>query len=141
MSVGIKTCKTCGEDKPIEKFKKDKSYSGGYRPHCIPCCNAYDLESYHQHKHKKEYSYGNNKDKHLKRLYGISYKEYQVMLEAQGGRCAICATDKPGKRAFAVDHCHDTGNVRGLLCTNCNTGIGNLQDNIGLLERAIEYLT
>ena len=63
------------------------------------------------------------------------------MLAAQGGCCAICGTSDTGKRkAFAVDHNHDTGKIRGLLCSNCNTGIGNLRDNVELLERAIDYL-
>ena len=64
------------------------------------------------------------------------------MLAAQDGKCAICGTTSTGNRkAFHVDHDHKTGKVRGLLCSNCNTGIGNLRDDIGLLNRAIEYLS
>jgi len=136
-----KICNHCNEEKPLKDFKKGNTYKGGYRPQCVVCCNVYNLKSHHEHKHKKEYSYADNKNTHLKRLYGISYKEYLVMLDAQGGRCAICATENSGKRAFAVDHCHDTGAVRGLLCGNCNAGIGNLKDSKELLQRAIEYLT
>ena len=63
------------------------------------------------------------------------------MLEIQGDACAICGTKDTGNRkAFHVDHCHDTGKIRGLLCGNCNSGIGNLRDDINLLQRAIEYL-
>lgn len=64
------------------------------------------------------------------------------MLDMQGGRCAICGTDNTGKRrCFHVDHNHDTGKIRGLLCGNCNSGLGNLRDDVGLLNRAIQYLT
>lgn len=57
--------------------------------------------------------------------YGITSAQYDEMLEAQGGVCAICRTDTPGakKKFFHVDHCHDTGEVRGLLCMSCNSRI------------------
>lgn len=58
---------------------------------------------------------------------------------AQGGNCAICLT--PPKRWFAIDHDHATGKVRGLLCTNCNTGIGMLKDDLEVLHRAQVYLS
>ena len=76
------------------------------------------------------------------RMYGITIEDYVRMLEEQGGRCAICRTDEPGGSGsrFAVDHDHKTGEVRGLLCKNCNTGIGLLQDNVLILEQAIRYL-
>ena len=90
---------------------------------------------------KQVYDYDKDKDYKLKNRYGISYQEYLNMLSAQQERCAICGTDDTGARkAFHVDHCHDTGKVRGLLCGNCNSGIGNLRDDIDLLYRAIEYL-
>ena len=77
-----------------------------------------------------------------KRMYGITIEDYDRMLEAQGYRCAICRTDEPGGSGarFAVDHNHDTGNVRGLLCNNCNRGLGHLQDSVLILEQAINYL-
>lgn len=135
-----KVCNKCNEEKPIEDFKKGKQYKGGYRPQCIPCCREYNTESYHKHKHKHPYDYEKDKNSKLQRAYGISYQEYLTMLEAQDNKCAICGTEDPGRRAFAVDHCHDTGKIRGLLCSNCNTGIGNLRDSKELLQRAIEYL-
>ena len=136
-----KVCKTCDVEKPLNEFKKGKGYKEGYRPNCIPCCNAYDLDNYHKHKHKKPYNYEKDKDNKLRAAYGISYAEYTIMLEAQQGACAICGTTSTGKRkAFHVDHCHTTGKVRGLLCGNCNSGIGNLKDDVALLKRAIQYL-
>lgn len=83
----------------------------------------------------------------LKRNYGITLVEYNEMLEIQEGLCAICGNPETSRdhrtkelRALAVDHNHDTGEVRGLLCGDCNTGIGLLQDDIELLLNAIDYL-
>lgn len=137
----MKTCKTCGAKKPIAEFPKGKGYKDGIRPHCLECRRTYENASFHKHKHKRPHCYEEDKDRKLKKAYGIGYAEYQKMFEAQGGRCAICGTDSTGgRKAFHVDHCHDTGAVRGLLCGNCNSGIGNLRDDVGLLQRAIEYL-
>lgn len=82
-----------------------------------------------------------NREGHRWRAYGLTPEGYQEMLAAQGGRCAICATDKPHKGALHVDHDHDTGEVRGLLCFCCNAGIGKLKDDPRLLVKALWYLT
>ena len=74
--------------------------------------------------------------------YNITEEQYDQMLEAQSGRCAICGTDTPtGKwKAFAVDHDHKTGLVRALLCNECNRGIGLLKDSAELLQKAANYI-
>ena len=78
----------------------------------------------------------------LKSTYGITMAEFDRLLASQGGRCAVCRTDDPGGRGhFHVDHCHQTGAVRGILCHRCNTGIGLLGDNLGSLLAAVEYLS
>lgn len=77
----------------------------------------------------------------LKRLYNITAEEYKERFNQQSGCCAICTKhyeDQP--KAMAVDHCHETGKVRGLLCSNCNRAIGLLQDNPDLLREAANYL-
>ena len=77
----------------------------------------------------------------MRRQYGISMKDFEELLEHQQGGCAICA--KPIdvlNRRMNIDHCHETGAVRGILCTGCNTGLGHLGDNIEGLEKALEYL-
>jgi hypothetical protein len=76
----------------------------------------------------------------LTRKFGITLEQYDELLRAQGGFCAICGETNCDSRALAVDHDHKTGKVRGLLCGNCNRGIGNLRDNQAILQRAIEYL-
>lgn len=139
--MSMKVCKTCKKEKPLELFPKGTGYKGGFRPHCLDCRREYENASFHKHKHKRPHDYEADKDRKLKRAYGIGYAEYLTMFEAQGGCCAICGTDDTGgRKAFHVDHCHETGKIRGLLCGNCNSGIGNLRDDIGLLRRAIDYL-
>jgi hypothetical protein len=78
----------------------------------------------------------------MKQQYGITVEDYDVMLTSQNGGCAICGAEKPGGRTryFAVDHCHATGDVRGLLCTKCNRGLGLFNDDTGRMERAVKYL-
>lgn len=84
------------------------------------------------------------RDYHLRKKYGISLDDYNRMHEAQNGLCAICGEPEKVYRGsrpeLAVDHCHETGRVRGLLCNACNRGIGNLRDDVGLLRRALAYL-
>lgn len=78
----------------------------------------------------------------LKKAYGITPKQYDEMLALQNNSCAICSAKKPGGRTklFFIDHCHKTGNVRGLLCMRCNTGLGLFLDNPKFLVNAISYL-
>ncbi|RRV29834.1 hypothetical protein EGJ23_01400 [Pseudomonas sp. o96-267] len=83
----------------------------------------------------------------LKSEYRLEQDEYQAMLESQGGACAICGAQSTGvrekgkrERSLSVDHCHTTGKVRGLLCHNCNFGIGHFKDNPDLLRIAMAYL-
>jgi len=73
--------------------------------------------------------------------YGISQGGYEEMLEGQGGRCAICRRSvSEFDKKLAIDHCHDDGTVRGLLCGPCNSGLGMFQDDIKLIYKAYEYL-
>jgi hypothetical protein len=81
----------------------------------------------------------------LRADFGISLEKYNQMLEAQIGLCAICKQPETHKRdgkvkALAVDHHHGTGKIRGLLCSDCNTGIGKLKDDVNVLSNAIDYL-
>jgi hypothetical protein len=75
----------------------------------------------------------------LKSIYGITLEDYKNILNKQNGKCAICGEPSINKR-FSVDHNHTTGKVRGLLCNNCNTGIGLLKENLEIIQRALLYL-
>lgn len=79
----------------------------------------------------------NTQHNHLVARYGITKAQYDAMYEAQQGRCAICGEWKP---VLHVDHCHDSGSVRQLLCGSCNRMIGLAHDDVGILQSAIDYL-
>lgn len=78
----------------------------------------------------------------LSSLYGLTPEDYGEMLGEQKGGCSICGTKEPGgaRKVFAVDHCHKTGKIRGLLCAVCNLGLGKFKDSPELLYAAIQYL-
>lgn len=81
------------------------------------------------------------KDATLRRNYGISLEEYHALLKMQGDRCAICRVEMSDyPRLFSVDHCHLTKRVRGLLCLQCNVGIGNLRESPSVILNALDYL-
>lgn len=96
--------------------------------------------------HTEEYGLERQRRARLARQFNISQEDYVFILEFQGRKCAICGTDKNeggGKgtvKAFAVDHDHVTGKVRGLLCHACNMALGLFRDNVNSLQKAIEYL-
>lgn len=73
------------------------------------------------------------------RKYGLSPMEYNAILREQSGICAVCGSNN-GDRDLYVDHNHATGRVRGLLCTNCNSALGQAFDNPGILRRLADYL-
>lgn len=74
--------------------------------------------------------------------YGMTVQQFDTLLEEQGGRCAICRTDEPGGRGtWHVDHNHETGSIRGLLCWRCNQGLGYFRDSPYSLTAAVAYLS
>lgn len=83
-----------------------------------------------------------NRAANLKTTYGINPGQFDLMLEQQDNKCAICETDKPGGRysQWHIDHDHQTKKIRGLLCHSCNLGIGIFEEDIERLEAAIQYL-
>ena len=96
---------------------------------------------------KKTVDWPSTMRKHnLRAKYNLTIERYEELLNKQGGACAICGSDKAGthggKRGtkFGIDHDHTTGQVRGLLCGWCNTGLGGFRDNKALLMKAVEYL-
>ena len=82
-----------------------------------------------------------NQKRSLLKKYKLSLEDYNLMFEEQNGCCKICNTHQTDlKKPLFVDHCHITGNVRGLLCSTCNSALGMLKDNVSLFERATHYL-
>lgn len=91
----------------------------------------------------REYYYNNKdnvKDTYLRTNYRITLEDYNFLLEKQNEKCKICNNECPTGKSLAVDHNHETRKVRGLLCKNCNIGLGMFFDNIDFLESAVVYL-
>jgi hypothetical protein len=77
---------------------------------------------------------------YLKRKYGMTLGDYERMFAAQGGVCAICGESRPEERTLHIDHDHESGKIRGLLCFRCNNSLGDLRENYELFQRAADYL-
>ena len=98
--------------------------------------------------YQKQYREKNRKtlsDKERHRKFGITPERYSELLGFQNGACAICKQPETATRlgkvkALAVDHCHQSGSIRGLLCADCNTGIGKLKEDVDIFQSAIQYL-
>lgn len=156
-------CIKCQQDKPETEFNLGTGKNrNGKRSTCRSCTTAYMKAYYAEHgermREQARDNYQNNRDRRLettrewvkknprrvkdnllKWSFGISLEQYEQLLESQNGVCGICK--KPPKRIhLAVDHDHDTGAIRGLLCTHCNTVIGFAKDDPSILESAIDYL-
>jgi len=125
----MKQCKTCViEKQKISKNDNHNKLKREYRKNRQPFFKAITKNK--------------TKNSLLKFKFNISIADYENMLISQNNSCYICKKHKDElKRDLAVDHDHKTGKIRGLLCMSCNTGIGFLQDNIEILQKAIEYLT
>jgi len=155
----MKKCTRCKIEKNLSEFSKDKYNPDGLTYRCKECRNLHYNTYYKNNPEKQKSKNDSQKENrknyylsergvkssrkaHLKRAFGISLEQYEEMLETQKGKCAICndikTHDKHG--VLAVDHCHKTGNIRGLLCFKCNTVLGSVNDNIEILINAIKYL-
>lgn len=140
-----KTCTGCKETKPATQqfWTPNQGGRGGWRSQCKICTNA--KGRVRQKVWGKKWHH-RRRDGWLQRNYGITSSDYERMLKAQGGTCGLCKSPDPkraGQNYFSVDHCHKTGKVRGLLCTNCNTLIGLLEKscNTSLLAfEAVAYI-
>ncbi|GAV43170.1 endonuclease VII domain-containing protein [Streptomyces acidiscabies] len=115
---GHKYCRACGEIKPHAQWDRNRTASDGLSTRC-KACRAIE-----------------GRQGHLKRSYGITEAQRDEMIAGQKGLCVICLKAP----AVHVDHCHETGRVRGVLCFNCNSAIGKLGDDPDAVRRAASYL-
>lgn len=133
-------CTVCKVEKSLLEFSIRKTHRPG-KPvsQCTSCKVAYNKA--YKAKNLQKVLAIERKSK-LKITYGMTPDQYDDLLLRQNGKCAICEVKKPGGRTkmFFVDHCHETGSVRGLLCMRCNTGLGLFLDNSKFLLNAISYL-
>lgn len=120
------TCTKCGERKATSEFPKQRSSKSGFNSWCKVCKNTYARDT--------------ARDYWLQKTYGITEAQYDQMLAEQRGVCAICEKACTTGQRLSVDHDHDTGKVRGLLCRRCNSAIGHMNDDPILLQKAVKYL-
>ena len=149
-----RTCTNCGVTKYISAFGSGKRSEGGRRSQCKACINAQQRARYSPEKNAAYLRKYRKRDPErrrryqLKGLYGLTLEDFSQMLKAQNGKCAICGNSDPRHRRkyrpsphLHVDHCHESGRVRGLLCGTCNKGLGCFSHDASALQSAIRYLT
>lgn len=136
----MKTCTVCKTDKPIDHYHNNKRTKDGKSYRCKDC----DREARRGWSERNpERSKQSSRERMLKHKYGIDLDDYDRLLTDQGGVCAICKCGPDSPRvagSFAVDHCHITGGVRGLLCNQCNRAIGMMDDDMFIVATAADYL-
>ena len=159
----MKTCTKCGYPQDESAFSRSKANADGFYTQCKTCVKEYAQSDigksknrencrrwYKSHattarKYERNY-YHNNKDYYknyyLKRKYDFTLEQYDFCIQIQGNRCAMCDSPEPGmgRKRFSVDHDHQTGKVRGLLCGRCNLLLGHSKDDVTLLQKGIDYL-
>jgi len=139
-----RVCSTCGINKPRSEYSFRQGSPDGLNHYCRSCHNKRSLDYRNKNtevlKDRQRTLYGNNKHtfkaKRIKQRYGITMEQVENLRDQQGGLCAICKLEP----ASHIDHDHVTDRVRGLLCNNCNTGLGMFQDNASLMAAGIKYL-
>ena len=133
-SIDTKHCFKCDTTKPRSEFNKHSRKKDGLQTQCRSCHNA-------QKKVWDDENPERKKNNYLMRTYGITLGDYNDMFDEQQGFCAVCGVHQTAiEKSLVVDHCHSTGEVRGLLCNDCNMAIGKLGDNEEGLMKALTYL-
>jgi len=118
--LDTRLCVFCDRYKPLDEFYTN---SHRHRSRCKPCERTVVVA------------------RKMRQRFNLTIDEYDKMLENQQGKCAICGGGREKQKyKFAVDHCHATGKIRGILCTNCNAGLGFFKDNPQSLTNALTYL-
>jgi hypothetical protein len=160
-----KWCNTCLELKPLADFYGSAGMRDGHRGDCKDCNreaskrrraanrqaaiertqqwrreNPERYRAYRTEYNARPERKRRMRDAYYRRTFGISADEVDRLIAAQGGVCAICGTTPEREASWHVDHCHQSGRVRGVLCLNCNQGLGKLGESPELLERAAAYL-
>lgn len=155
----MKTCRSCGQSKSRDHFYNYPRARDGLASYCKPCAGA-KAKEWKTANRERAAEYGRrwreaNPDRvseyrqrwggykraaRLREKYGLTVEDYEALLGQQGGVCALCGGIEECGKLLAVDHCHETGRVRGLLCNRCNRGIGYFKDDPDALIRAASYL-
>lgn len=130
----MKQCSRCGEVMELSDFylrKGNDRKNPRYMAECKECHKAEQRRRNECPKRKAE-----KRDRNLKKNYGITAVQYDFMYAEQNGKCYVCRDEH---EVLHVDHNHETGEVRKLLCTLCNTAFGKMRERVDLLENLLEY--
>lgn len=133
-------CKSCDTIKKKQEFHKDTSSKRGHAYYCKECANSKSRNWTANNGHTERYRKA-KWNSYYKFKYNLSLEDRNKLLQDQQYKCVICGTilNSSGTHTH-TDHDHTTGKIRGLLCTNCNRGLGSFHDNIEHLKKAIMYL-
>jgi len=140
-------CNTCGLEKPTSELVPSKKYHGGYMPMCKPCRNEYWRKRRSENPDASQRHRDAVRRSQILSSYGLGAGDYERMVQEQENRCKLCGSGDTGRQTsrfhyWNIDHCHKTGNVRGLLCHVCNITLGKfeaLELRIGR-ARILDYL-
>ncbi len=139
----MKICPRCSELKSLDDFYNHRNRPDGKGAICIECCKRYQYANRKEHSQTMQRYRDRNKsieqNERLSRKYDITLYEYNELLKKQKGVCAICK-QPPSDRRLCVDHNHNTGVIRGLLCVECNNGLSKFKDDSEILKTATKYL-
>jgi len=128
----MKVCRKCNKEQPLENYYKSKAGTrDGRRHECKVCWNSSSLEYYLANKERINEA---GKEYHYTKTYGITRDEFKQMV-ADGSGCEVC-----GFEHVVLDHCHDSGVIRGLLCNKCNQALGSLKDDPKRIVKLSEYM-
>lgn len=162
----MKPCSTCRIEQPLKQFHRHSRSKDGLKGQCKSCVaartkiyvaglteprrpNRSPESISRRRRYHTTYQLNYNKTPKgklahykflIKKKYGITWDQYQSLLTSQNGLCAICNKGESPKRRLAIDHCHKTNRVRGLLCIKCNRALGYLCDDPAIVRSALEYL-
>lgn len=145
----MKLCKSCSKEKPLSEFYTDHQAKDKLMYECKNCSNQRTRKYYQDNIDKKreigrKYYHKDplrEKARRYSKNFGISLSELEEMFKEQNNCCKICKKhQKEFNKPLAVDHCHDTNLIRGLLCGRCNRGLGYFKDSPELLQSAMQYL-
>ena len=162
----MKRCSKCGVEQPLDNFYRDAGCKDGIRPDCKACfaarakaryaktrerdiarVKAWQQQNRERHlasqraRHQRPDVKRRERDAHLRRSYGMTIDQYEEQLARQGGVCAICKKPPRPDISLHVDHDHETGRIRGLICFGCNNILGSVGDEPARLIALVNYLS
>lgn len=128
-------CSKCKKKKEVSAFGVKNYNKDGLNHYCKKCENERSKIKYSDPDQREKAKY-----RQIKNNYGLTKEQYLQMLVTQHNQCKICEAKLLNDKNTHIDHCHKTGKIRGVLCKSCNHLLGNLKDDLTLINKIIQYL-